>query len=162
MNVSFKQELIIGFLSIFIITALIVFRVESYQKQNAQFSPFTTSISTKSLDQNTQTAVLTNDEISKHSSSNDCWVVIEQKVYNVTDYLSKHPGGAGRISPYCGKDATQAFLTQDGKGSHSPEAFQILGILYVGDVNGNVIQQPDTKAVQSIPVNNEKEEEYED
>jgi cytochrome b involved in lipid metabolism len=162
MNFSFKQELIIGFFSIIIISALIVFRAISYENQSAQFSPSTTSISTTPKDQNTQTAALTNEEILKHSSPNDCWIIIEQKVYSVTDYLSKHPGGAGRISAYCGKDATQAFLTQDGKGSHSAEAFRILGILYVGDVNGTVMKQPDTKAVQSIPVNNEKEEEYED
>ena len=48
------------------------------------------------------------DEIKKHKKRDDCWLVIEDCVYNVTDYISQHPGG-DRILEGAGKDATQLF-----------------------------------------------------
>jgi Cytochrome b5-like Heme/Steroid binding domain len=47
--------------------------------------------------------------VSKHSNSSDCWIIINDQVLDVTDYLPGHPGGASAITPYCGKDATTAF-----------------------------------------------------
>lgn len=48
-------------------------------------------------------------EVQRHSSFDDCWVVIHGKVYDLTDFLKKHPGGAPQILQYAGKDATSAF-----------------------------------------------------
>lgn len=36
-------------------------------------------------------------EVMKHNKKEDCWVVIHGKVYNLTDFLSSHPGGVGPI-----------------------------------------------------------------
>jgi cytochrome b involved in lipid metabolism len=44
----------------------------------------------------------------------------------VTSYAQKHPGGVDTIYPYCGKDATEAFITKGGKGSHSLKALELL------------------------------------
>ncbi|MEM4397702.1 MAG: cytochrome b5-like heme/steroid binding domain-containing protein, partial [Candidatus Woesearchaeota archaeon] len=41
-------------------------------------------------------------ELSKHNSRNDCWVAYDKKVYDVTQYLGKHPGGVDAILKYCG------------------------------------------------------------
>lgn len=49
------------------------------------------------------------DEVSKHNSLNDCWVIIHGKVYDLTDFLDKHPGGVKVISRWAGQDATAAF-----------------------------------------------------
>ncbi|EGV63279.1 FMN-dependent dehydrogenase/cytochrome heme-binding domain [Yamadazyma tenuis] len=49
------------------------------------------------------------EEVRKHNSKADCWVIIHNKVYDVTDFLSEHPGGSGIILKYAGKDATKAF-----------------------------------------------------
>lgn len=32
------------------------------------------------------------DEVAKHNKSDDCWVIIHGKVYDVTKFLSEHPG----------------------------------------------------------------------
>ncbi|KAI5301581.1 hypothetical protein KEM56_001580 [Ascosphaera pollenicola] len=48
-------------------------------------------------------------EIAKHNSSNDCWVIVHGKAYDVTDFLPEHPGGQKIIMKYAGKDATEAF-----------------------------------------------------
>lgn len=74
-------------------------------------------------------------EVAKHKTQNNCWIVISGNVYDVTKYLDFHPGGADLILMYCGKDATQAFATQGGRGSgHSNRAKQLLGNYLVGVV----------------------------
>ena len=37
--------------------------------------------------------IITWEEYEKHIYSYDCWVMIDQMVYNVNDYLVEHPGG---------------------------------------------------------------------
>eukprot|EP00894_Picocystis_sp_ML_P000578 jgi/Pico_ML_1/51095/g2182.t2 len=34
------------------------------------------------------------EEVQKHNTEDDCWLVIGEKVYDVTAYLPEHPGGA--------------------------------------------------------------------
>merc|ERR1712086_892080 len=48
-------------------------------------------------------------EVRKHSAPDDCWVVIHEKVYDLTDFLSEHPGGKKVILRYAGRDATPGF-----------------------------------------------------
>lgn len=46
----------------------------------------------------------------RHSSKDDCWCVIQGKVYCLTNYLEFHPGGVDILLKYCaGKDATVMF-----------------------------------------------------
>lgn len=48
-------------------------------------------------------------EVSKHTTQDDCWIVINGKVFDVTSFLTKHPGGRWIILENAGKDATSAF-----------------------------------------------------
>nr|XP_042897433.1 cytochrome b5 reductase 4 isoform X2 [Parasteatoda tepidariorum] len=48
-------------------------------------------------------------ELAKHNSSNDAWIAIRGKVYNVTHYLEYHPGGEDELMRGVGKDATDLF-----------------------------------------------------
>lgn len=48
-------------------------------------------------------------EVAKHNSRESCWVIISGKVYDVTDFLDEHPGGASIILQYGGKDATEEY-----------------------------------------------------
>ncbi len=74
-------------------------------------------------------------DVAQHATQFDCWMAIEGKVYNVTNYIGEHPGGKA-ILRGCGKDATILFDTRpDGPGTpHPPEARQILPQFYVGDL----------------------------
>lgn len=45
-------------------------------------------------------------EVEKHSSKNDCWVVINDYVYNLTNFKRTHPGGTKLIDHFAGQDAT--------------------------------------------------------
>lgn len=53
--------------------------------------------------------VLSTDEVAKHDKEDDCWVMIGEDVFNVTEFLDDHPGGKASIIPFAGKDATEAF-----------------------------------------------------
>lgn len=82
------------------------------------------------------TSTLTAQEVAKHNQPSDCWLIINNKVYDVTSYLGQHPGGSGTITPYCGKDATQAFDTKDlsNPRPHSNYADQLLANYYIGAI----------------------------
>ncbi|KAH2184238.1 hypothetical protein KXW61_001269 [Aspergillus fumigatus] len=48
-------------------------------------------------------------EVAKHNTPDSCWVILYGKVYDVTDFLSEHPGGAKIILKLAGKDATEEY-----------------------------------------------------
>lgn len=52
---------------------------------------------------------VTLEEVAKHNSRTDAWLVIEDVVYNVTPYLEYHPGGVTILATAAGKDATSLF-----------------------------------------------------
>ncbi|KAM9807496.1 acyl-CoA 6-desaturase [Neosynchiropus ocellatus] len=54
-------------------------------------------------------AVFTWDQVQSHCSRNDQWLVIDRKVYNITQWARRHPGGSRVIGHYAGQDATEAF-----------------------------------------------------
>ncbi|MFN6992356.1 MAG: cytochrome b5 domain-containing protein [Fervidobacterium sp.] len=123
-----NQEIKFNIFGVFVILFITSFYIYKYQKSVSSLeSSFTPT--------NKGTVILSLGEISKHNNQKDCWIIIENKVYSVTDFLSIHPGGSDRIISYCGSDATQPFLTKGGKGSHSQKAFKQLDLLYLGDLN---------------------------
>jgi len=140
---NIKKELIWGLGITIVVVILTGYYLMGGQKSTINQQGTTT--------QPTSSVTLTSKEVQKHSQPSDCWIIVENKVYNVTDYLNLHPGGAGRITPYCGQDATQAFLTKDGQGSHSQTAFQDLTQLYIGDLNGSIKQTVNPTTINNLP-----------
>lgn len=68
-------------------------------------------------------------EVSIHNNKNDCWSIVNNNVYELTSWISKHPGGEREIISMCGKDAASAFDDQHG-GESKPE--KILASYYIG------------------------------
>jgi len=48
-------------------------------------------------------------DLAVHNSEASCWYGLYGVVFNLTNYLSKHPGGLFVIRAQCGKDATAMF-----------------------------------------------------
>jgi len=87
----------------------------------------------------------TPQDVSKHSTPSDCWIIINEKVYNITSYLPQHDSRLN-IRPWCGTDATTAFNTKNGQGEgHSNNAFENLSTLFIGDIS------PNTQTVTTTP-----------
>ena len=74
------------------------------------------------------------EDVATHSKAEDCWLVIEGNVYDVTPYIQKqiHPGGAAILFG-CGKDATAVFnLRPKDNKPHSQNARNILKDYFLG------------------------------
>ena len=52
---------------------------------------------------------LTLEEVAKHTTKDDCWVVVNGDVLDVTKFLPDHPGGELAILTFAGKDASEEF-----------------------------------------------------
>lgn len=74
-------------------------------------------------------------EVGLHNSAQDCWLTVNGKVYDVTDFISVHPGGQA-ILEGCGKDATQLFESRPmGSGTpHSDNAKNLMKNYYIGEL----------------------------
>lgn len=75
-------------------------------------------------------------DITPHNSAEDCWLSIDGKVYDVTEYIAAgmHPGGEAILNG-CGlEDASALFAgIKDGEG-HPDMAREYLQNFYIGDV----------------------------
>ena len=62
----------------------------------------------------------TPEEVAQHASQGDCWVILLGEVYDVTDFLSEHPGGVAALSKAgrAGTDVTPHFL-RIGHSAHA-------------------------------------------
>ena len=48
-------------------------------------------------------------EVAEHKERNSCWVVIHNKVYDVTKFLDEHPGGEEVILDVGGRFGSEPF-----------------------------------------------------
>jgi cytochrome b involved in lipid metabolism len=53
--------------------------------------------------------VITDEELAQHNTVGDCWIALRGKVYNLTEYVAYHPGGAEILEESFGRDATALF-----------------------------------------------------
>uniref|UniRef100_A0A8C9WJ82 Fatty acid desaturase 2 n=1 Tax=Scleropages formosus TaxID=113540 RepID=A0A8C9WJ82_SCLFO len=49
-------------------------------------------------------------EVQQHCQRSDQWLVIDRKVYDISEWVKRHPGGHRVIGHYAGEDATDAFV----------------------------------------------------
>lgn len=103
-------------------------------------------------------------EVAKHNLASDCWVIVNDKVYNLTSFASLHSGGSTAIDYNCGKDGTMAYNTKGGSGAHRQGDLNILANYYVGDLGQTVTQQTiqqNLQKINSVPAQN-RGNEFED
>ncbi|KAI5807423.1 cytochrome b5 [Peziza echinospora] len=93
----------------------------------------------------TEIKEFTYDDVKVHDSKNDLWVVVNDKVYDITKFVDEHPGGEEVLLDVAGVDSTEAF---DDVG-HSDEAREILATLLVGNIKGGSTKPKPTKQVSA-------------
>ena len=80
------------------------------------------------VDPETGLELISLDEVSEHNSRDDAWMVIFDRVYNVTEFMIHHPGGEEVLLEYFGYDATLAFRAV----GHSRSAVKMLQKYLIG------------------------------
>ncbi|KAK8049000.1 cytochrome b2 [Apiospora phragmitis] len=48
-------------------------------------------------------------ELSRHNTKNDCWLAVHHKVWDLTDFVDEHPGGADILLQFAGTNATRVY-----------------------------------------------------
>eukprot|EP00252_Welwitschia_mirabilis_P012248 TRINITY_DN27206_c0_g1_i1.p1 TRINITY_DN27206_c0_g1~~TRINITY_DN27206_c0_g1_i1.p1 ORF type:complete len:129 (+),score=29.81 TRINITY_DN27206_c0_g1_i1:242-628(+) len=75
------------------------------------------------------------EEVSKHNNVKDCWLIIDGKVYDVTQFLEEHPGGDEVLLAATAKDATEDFEDV----GHSDDARGMMEKYYIGRVDPSTV-----------------------
>lgn len=70
------------------------------------------------------------NEIAKNNDSKSAFIVIHDNVYDVTKFLSEHPGGEEVLLEQAGKDSTDAFEDV----GHSVDAREMMEKYRVGEL----------------------------
>ncbi|KAI4321063.1 hypothetical protein MLD38_034484 [Melastoma candidum] len=86
-------------------------------------------------------SAFTLSQVAKHKSKNDCWLVIDGRVLNITKFLEEHPGGDVVLLEVAGKDASKEFHAV----GHSKAAQNLLLKYQVGALEGNALQEIDDR-----------------
>jgi hypothetical protein len=73
---------------------------------------------------------LTWDEVARHATADDAWLVIDGDVVDVTAFLAIHPGGRKPLLMHAGKDASAAFA----RIGHSEAARILMSNFRIGRV----------------------------
>ncbi|XP_008810951.1 cytochrome b5 [Phoenix dactylifera] len=79
----------------------------------------------------TITKLYSMEEASQHNTQDDCWVVIDGKVYDVTNYLDEHPGGDDVLLSAAGRDSTEEFE----EAGHSKSARELMQDYCIGELD---------------------------
>lgn len=89
----------------------------------------TTAPKTSSTPASSGPASYTWAQVATHNSSSSCWTVVNGAVYDLTSWISNHPGGEKAIRSMCGGDGSEDFNEQHG-GDGGPE--KILASFKIG------------------------------
>ncbi|XP_039254079.1 cytochrome b5-like [Styela clava] len=81
------------------------------------------------------------DEVKQHNSVKSSWLVIHNKVYDVTKFLEDHPGGEEVLLEQAGKNATEAFEDV----GHSSDARSLSEEYLIGELH------PDDRFAEETP-----------
>ncbi|KAI6191782.1 Cytochrome b5 heme-binding domain-containing protein [Aphelenchoides bicaudatus] len=78
----------------------------------------------------TGTKTYTRAEVAEHNSNKSNWIIIGNKIYDVTKFMDEHPGGCEVLLEKAGEDRTEAFEDV----GHSTDARQMKEDYLVGEV----------------------------
>ena len=77
------------------------------------------------------------EAVGEHNTAEDCWVAIDGNVYDLTDFLSLHPGGSQVLLDVAGQDASKKFL----EAGHSMKARKMMTKYLSGHILGRSYEQ---------------------
>lgn len=88
------------------------------RKNKVTYTPSSTS------DPRNKYNIISKAEVAEHDAQDDLWMIIKGNVYDITTYVSCHPGGVRALVKFAGKDGTENVQY------HSPKMLEILNSQY--------------------------------
>ncbi|KAI9042546.1 putative mitochondrial cytochrome b2 [Aspergillus affinis] len=105
----------------------------------------------------TDNKLVSTNQVAGHSTPENCWIVVNKQVWDVTDFVEDHPGGSSVILKYAGRDATKAYSEVHVPGllkSNLPPQ-KYMGILDESTIDDEWVKEPPAENPQVI-LENEK------
>jgi 4-hydroxysphinganine ceramide fatty acyl 2-hydroxylase len=75
--------------------------------------------------------IYTLEDLEAHNTSQSCWVSRKGKVYDVTKFLTDHPGGDDIILEFAGKNVEEV-MQDKMEHEHSDSAYEMLEEYVIG------------------------------
>ena len=94
--------------------------------------------------------IISEAELNKHNNSENLWLVIDGKVYNLTDYQNDHPGSDTILHDVAGTDATDDFHDV----GHSKDAIEKMKEFEIGLYNKQCNKKETKKNLNDSSLNN--------
>lgn len=74
----------------------------------------------------------TADEVLKHNTREDCWIIVDGSVYDITSYIDDHPGGDSILNNAGGDSSIGVHGPQ-----HPISMFDVLALYKIGELVKN-------------------------
>jgi hypothetical protein len=91
---------------------------------------------------------ITAAEVAQHTTQGDCWLIIDDNVYDVTKFIDQHPGGHRVLVDVGGQDATDEFYDVE----HSNVAHDRMEAFLIGELAGRQALPPAADAAAAASV----------
>lgn len=93
---------------------------------------------------------ISKEQVTQHTSEKDCWIIVHNRVYDVSQFLDEHPGGKKILLKAAGTDASKQF-----DAFHNQAILEKYAHLAIGEVSTS--PAPTTKAPRETPAEEEGE-----
>lgn len=112
-------------------TTLREFEGKTVQSKKYEGTAYATIVEKKGTtkEEKTEPTFYTLAQVAQHSTRGDCWVAVDNKVYDLSKYMFSHPGGSSPICAMGGRDATDAFHNY-----HPAPVYKQMQHYYIGEV----------------------------
>eukprot|EP01119_Soliformovum_irregulare_P015498 TRINITY_DN4364_c0_g1_i1.p1 TRINITY_DN4364_c0_g1~~TRINITY_DN4364_c0_g1_i1.p1 ORF type:complete len:138 (+),score=32.09 TRINITY_DN4364_c0_g1_i1:22-414(+) len=115
--------------------ALVAYLVRSFSSSPQPIASKTSEkkdvaqVKEKMKEETKEVRYITKEEVAKHNSRDDVWLIIDDKVYDVTKYVDEHLGGDAILN-YAGGDSSIGFHGDQ----HPVKVKEVLWEFYIGDL----------------------------
>lgn len=134
-----KATITIAVFIIILVAGLLVWRVGNLEAPAPQEEPQSAE-ETKETNEGSEPVggfapMISVEELATHNTASDCWVSYAGSVYDITDWVGKHPGGMEAIISVCGEsDKFEAALNAqhgESRADMLPKVGSFIGTLGV-------------------------------
>ena len=87
---------------------------------------------------NRRLRTFTTDDLAVHNKKDDCWIVRNGRVYDVSAFVEDHPGGDDLILQYAGNDIGEA-MDDPEEHAHSASAYDMLDEYLIGKLGKDAL-----------------------